>query len=298
MKHFYFVAPTLVVAIALAGCSVSSNDISESAPQATETKASGVPRASPSVMPSQDPTGTGQQWVDAVMQQWLDFEGARSIQGFIWPFNLVTRWESTEPGEIVLHVADSITRNAEGISDYSATSELDSIAGVMMQSVAEEFPTVENITAVTEDGTLSVDYARGKWERSQPVSMRDSMMAADPRPESQLKGQAWADEKMNQWFEQLGVQGPEGLVSSFRLITSWESSEKGELVIHLDKSFPSSYDVGSGMMTVEEDLQGISVTILDNLYMDAPELEQVTAVVDGSGQAKSVDRDDSWFTAS
>ena len=298
MKHFYFVASTLVVAIALAGCSVVSSDIPETAPSATETKAAGVPLASPSVMPSQDPAGTGQPWVDAVMQQWLDFEGARSVQGFIWPFNLVTRWESTEPGEIVLHVADSITGNAEGISDYSATSELDSIAGVMMQSVAEEFPTVENITAVTEDGTLSVDYARGKWARSQPVSMRDSMMAADPRPESHLKGQAWADEKMNQWFDQLGVRGPQGLVSSFRLITAWDSSEPGELVIHLDKSFPHSYDVGSGLMTVEEDLQGISVTVLDNLYMDAPELKRVTSVVDGSGQSKSAGRNDSWFTAS
>lgn len=296
MKNVYFVVPAVMATIALAGCSAASSAAPEPAPQVLETKASGVAHAAPPVQPSQSPAGADQQWADAVMQEWLDHEGARSIQGFMRPFNLVTRWGSPDPGEVVLHVSNSIGGNTEETEDYSAKNELDSIAGVMMQSVAEEFPAVENIKAVTEDGALSVDYARGKWERSQPISMRDSMMAADPRPESQLKGRAWADEKMNQWFEQLGVEGAGGLVSSFRLITSWESSDAGELVVHLDKSFPYSYDVGSGMMTVEVDLRGIAVTILDNLYMDAPELDQVTAVVDVSGQSQTVDRDDKWFT--
>lgn len=227
-----------------------------------------------------------QQWANEVTGHWLSGHGADCPDAVVHPGYFVQSTMPGAPGELV-----ATLEAAPGSADA-----LDDVGYSIMEQAAEAYLELERVTAVTSDGSASRSYTRGQWEMALPMHRRAALAEASPSPASELTGQAWADEKMDQWLTKIRAPRIDDLYGSFNMITGWESSSPGELVVILDEAVAQDPRFESPQETVELELQGIAVTILENIYFDAPELEQVIAVLEGGGESATVYRDDERFT--
>ncbi|GHD06175.1 hypothetical protein [Zhihengliuella salsuginis] len=229
-----------------------------------------------------------QQWANEVTGHWLSGHGADCPDAVVHPGYFVQSTMPGAPGELVATLE-------------AAPGSADALGGVgysIMEQTAEAYPELERVTAVTHDGGASRSYTRGQWEMALPMHQRAALAEASPSRASELTGQAWADEKMDQWLTKIRVPGIDDLYGSFNLITGWETPAKGELVVILNDDvarLPHLQDPQDPQEHVKYELQGIAITILENIYFDAPELEQVTAVLEGGGESSTVHRDDDRF---
>lgn len=186
-----------IVAILMTGCSASqaptpSSEPSESATAPANAPASAVTAdtelAENSLAPSPTKSTaaplTGQAWADSKIKMWKDNSGIKSTQGFSYPYNLMTSWESPKPGVINISLDNSMIFNRDGMQESYQTreDELRFMGLIMFESVGEKSPELESITFATEDGKNSGTYSRART-------------GADPNDRK-----AWAKEKYAQWL--------------------------------------------------------------------------------------------------
>jgi len=186
-----------VMALLMNGCSASESPTptaepvkSASAP-ANPTVAATNPEtelAENSIAPaSTEPTEsalTGQEWADSKIQMWKDNSGIKSTRGFLYPYNLMTSWESPKEGVLKIYLDNSMIFNRDGMQESYQTreDELRVMGLVMFESVGEKSPELESVTFATEDGKNSGTYTRART-------------GADPNDRK-----AWAKEKYAQWL--------------------------------------------------------------------------------------------------
>lgn len=136
------------------------------------------------------PTGSGakalsgQAWADSKIQMWKDNSGIKSTQGFLYPYSLMTSWESPDEGVLNIYLDNSMIFNRDGMQESYQTreDELRVMGLIMFESVGEESPELESVTFATEDGNNSGTYSRART-------------GADPNDRK-----AWAKEKYTQWL--------------------------------------------------------------------------------------------------
>ncbi|WP_345472571.1 hypothetical protein QMQ05_01990 [Glutamicibacter ectropisis] len=186
-----------LAAILMTGCSATQSPESPAEPtsaattpavsSATATTAD-VELAENSLAPS--PTEatstplTGQAWADSKIQMWKDNSGIKSTQGFLYPYNLMTSWESPKEGVLNIYLDNSMIFNRDGMQESYETreDELRFMGRIMFESVGEKSPEFESVTFATEDGKNSGTYSRART-------------GADPNDRK-----AWANEKYVQWL--------------------------------------------------------------------------------------------------
>ncbi|WP_372697868.1 hypothetical protein [Arthrobacter sp. JSM 101049] len=132
-------AAVFAIALSASGCASGASGAREAVP-ATDALAAGSPGFD-----------MEQEIAYAAMNRWLSNEGAHSVEGFVFPFNLITRVEGPARGTIVLYVDNALEDNLEGILDYVPEDDLHSIAAVMLSAIHADFPDIVTITASTED---------------------------------------------------------------------------------------------------------------------------------------------------
>lgn len=186
-----------IVAVLITGCSTSQS----SAPSATptnsatasadaaavaETPATDLAENSIEPTPSASTTTplSRQAWADSKIQMWKDNSGIKSTQGFMYPYNLMTSWESPKEGVLKIYLDNSMIFNREGSQESYQTpeDELRFMGLIMFESVGEKSPELESVTFATEDGKNSGTYSRART-------------GADPNDRK-----AWAKEKYAQWL--------------------------------------------------------------------------------------------------
>ncbi|WP_309109430.1 hypothetical protein [Zhihengliuella sp.] len=232
------------------------------------------------------PATDGQAWANRVTESWLAAHGAECPDAVVIPGYFIQSTMPGDDGELVVTLEDA----------PGALAALKPAARDIIDRTAAEYPELERVTAKTANGETSSSYTRGQWEIRVPFRERAAMAAENPEPASTLIGQEWADEKMNQWLTKIRADEIAELSAGFKLITRWSSPAPGELVVYLDAALLEQPHLQGPHMTIDIELQGIAVTILDNIYFDAPELKQVTAVLENGAAGETVRRGDKWFT--
>ncbi|WP_258142680.1 hypothetical protein [Arthrobacter sp. MYb227] len=111
--------------------------------------------------------------------------GIKSVKGFLYPYNLIDSWESTEAGHLRITIANSYKFNQDGSAQRyeTATDELRTMGLIMFESIGEDSPELEKVTVQTANGSRTGSYSRART-------------GADP---SDLD--AWANEKYVQWLD-------------------------------------------------------------------------------------------------
>lgn len=186
-----------IVAILISGCTANESAKPSSAP-ATPTAVSAEASAT-TVTPEAEladnsaaPTSanpdpsplSGQAWANSKIQMWKDNSGIKSTQGFLYPYNLMTSWESPKAGVLNIYLDNSMIFNQDGMQESYQTreDELRFMGVIMFESVGEKSPEFESVTFSTEDGKNSGTYTRART-------------GADPNDRK-----AWANEKYVQWL--------------------------------------------------------------------------------------------------
>lgn len=306
MKRSIVAAPFLLGALALSGCSASVGT-SAPTPQAGQAasatsgqgvdpaavKASAIAAGRPAAafdidcqvwnMPQADTPE--QVWANQIGSDWLSAHHADCPDQITLPNYFLESFKKGSDGELI-----AIAEDAPG-----AKLALDGLARDIMEHAARSNTDLKQVTARVGRQAETKSYTRGQWDIGQPMKVRAELAKADPHPVSDLTGQAWADEKMDQWLDKIRADSVAGLALGFRLIDSWSSPAPGELVVTLDASLPHSKVAQTPYWSIDQELQGTAVTILDNIYFDAPGLERITAKLDGSSHAVTVARTDQRF---
>lgn len=111
------------LAFLLAGCSTAAEPatptdstvsaVAESSPAAKPTAASSesAESAETSPAPVADAganVNSGQAWADSKIEMWKENSGIKSTKGFLYPYNLMTSWESPSPGVINIFLDNSM----------------------------------------------------------------------------------------------------------------------------------------------------------------------------------------------
>lgn len=181
------------LAVFLAGCSAAGTLHEPATPTpaeslgATTTSATlageaAAPSASQS-SPAVASPSSGQAWADSKIEMWKENSGIKSTKGFLYPYNLMTSWESPEPGAIIIYLDSSMEFGVQSPEPYQTREdELRFMGRIMFESVGEASPELESVTFSTEDGKNSGTYSRART-------------GADPKDR-----EAWADEKYTQWI--------------------------------------------------------------------------------------------------
>lgn len=141
--------------------------------------------AAPSAGESGKSVNSGQAWADSKIDMWKENSGIKSTKGFLYPYNLMTSWESPEPGIINIFLDNSMEFNRDGMQEHyqGPEDELRTMGLIMFESVGEASPELETVTFATEDGKHSGTYSRART-------------GADPNDRK-----AWAKEKYAQWID-------------------------------------------------------------------------------------------------
>ncbi len=227
-----------------------------------------------------------QKWANSLGKTWLDGHGVTCPDAITYPNYFVQGFEPGVEGELVVAL-----ENFPGAREAMPAASWD-----IMDHVGRKYPELNKITARIEGSQATHEFRRDYWETTLPIGERTDIAATKPYPASELTGQAWADEKFDQWLTLLGAEDVSDLTATFKLITSWDSPSNGHLRVYLDPSFINTKLVDRDIEPVEQDLRGIATTILDNLLLRGPELDQVTAVVTGTGKGITVSREDPYFS--
>ncbi len=260
-------AATAIATLLLAGCSTADSQESTAATappvsstsspsnEATASAGSEAIAESASASPSAPVVNSGQAWADARIQMWVDNSGIKSTAGFLYPYNLMTSWDSPEDGVIDIKLSNDIVFNRDGtLQSYEGPkAELGFMGSIMFESIGEASPELETVTFSTEDGKHSGSFSRGRT-------------GADP-----ANRQAWADEKYAQWLNSMNdtyesfCGTPITSLKVYRscipndphaYVDTVESPAKGELVVSIadgpwmgdDYDIPASRFVSSNML--------------------------------------------------
>ncbi|ALG27907.1 hypothetical protein AOZ07_02080 [Glutamicibacter halophytocola] len=186
-----------MVALLMSGCSTPQSPAPAAEPEKSatapgvstvEAKIPGTGLAENSIAPAPAESTatalTGQAWADSKIQMWKDNSGIKSTQGFLYPNNLMTSWQSPEEGVLNIYLDNSMIFNRDGMQENYQTreDELRIMGRVMFESIGEQSPELESVTFATEDGKNSGTYSRART-------------GADPNDRK-----AWAKEKYVQWL--------------------------------------------------------------------------------------------------
>ncbi|MEG2925981.1 MAG: hypothetical protein RR861_05720 [Glutamicibacter sp.] len=126
---------------------------------------------------------SGQAWADSKIEMWKENSGIKSTKGFLYPYNLMTSWESPAPGAINIFLDNSMKFGTQMRESYETNEdELRMMGRIMFESVGEASPELESVTFATEDGNNSGTFTRART-------------GADPEDRK-----AWATEKYTQWL--------------------------------------------------------------------------------------------------
>ncbi|MHC6178027.1 hypothetical protein [Glutamicibacter sp. X7] len=227
-----------------------------------------------------------QKWANSLGMTWLDGHGAKCPDAITYPNYFVREFEPGVEGELI-----AVLENLPGAREAMPAASWD-----IMEHVGHKFPELDKITARIEGSQTTHEFRRDYWESTLSLEERNEIATTKPYPASELTGQAWADEKFDQWLTLLGAEDVSDLAATFKLITAWDSPTRGHLRVYLDPSFINTTLVDRDIEPAEQDLRGIAITILDNLLLRAPELEQVTAVIAGTERDITVSREDPYFS--
>ncbi|WP_417215207.1 hypothetical protein [Arthrobacter sp.] len=312
MKGSIVAAPFLLCALALAGCSASAQATASTpqtpvvAPQsaaaaanpgpgvdAEAVKASAVAAGRPAaafdiqcqVWEQPAPQTPAEKWAQAIGSDWLAADHADCPDQITLPGYFAESFQRGATGELVVIVEDA----------PGAVAALSELARDVMDHTAPTNADLQQVTAKISGHQATGSYTRGQWDIGLPWDERAENAATQHRHASTATGQDWADEKMDQWLTKIRADSVADLALGFRLIDAWSSPQRGELVVTMDASLPQSEVAHTPYWSINQELEGTAVTILDNIYFDAPELERVTVKLAGSAHTKTVTRTDKWF---
>lgn len=181
--------------------------------------------------------------------------------------------ESPAPGELIVTLKPAAWGGGEYDPDQVYT--LQYVAQNMSVIIGHATDDLQQLTTTTPDGSH-----QHTWGRSPQVSKHDPA------------GQAWADEMIDRWLEEEGVESVNGLLDPFNLIQSWEATGSGELTIYTDPAVMNDSthtEAGPGV------LYGITALVWQRLYCWAPQLDAVT-VTTTDGQHSTTTDHEEWGT--
>lgn len=181
-----------------------------------------------------------------------------------------------------------MSRSAKRIvGNISVLAVIVALVAALVVSAAN--PTLLNsdakLTAEANAGTPIVQAASEPKTQPQPAVPDAAPVASDP-------GQAWSNEKMNQWLKNEGANSVRGFVRPFNLIQSWESKKTGEITLTVDNAVSIGDDVFHDNLGPANNLYIIAAVMMESIGDEAPDLKSVVAVTEDGKREESYTRKD------
>lgn len=207
-----------------------------------------------------------QAWAHDKIQAWLDMWNLESVHELLPPNDSIQSWESPDEGELLLSVDSSVNDR-----------DLEMIGAVLMYDTWSESHDLDSVTVRTADGEREGTYTR--QDRIGPTTSG----------EHAVDSQEWADELVDLWVNAEGAESVNGMLYPYTLITSWEASGDGELVIYADPKILD--DPRSDQAGELGTLYGIGTMVFDRLYCGVEDLEAVTVTTTDGTDSYTHDRE-------